>query len=213
MRYVVTALSALVTALSAQNSGPDALVQRAEQAMQHRSYEKAAVWLEQALVIEKPEQQARIHELLGIAYLGGCGTLNGEVCRNRAEESMNKAIGLNGRAAFLVDRAFDRKILLVRVPQPQDVVRGKLYLSKSEIVFEPDGQVAGKRGERLVMPADTIEECALDGKTDTNVFKIDTKKGNYFFRTANHDREEAEILFRLVAKYMNLDSTARKGKK
>jgi hypothetical protein len=213
MRQILIALCVPVVAFTADPPPLSEIAQRAVRAMEYRSYEKAAVWLEQALVQEKPDNHARIHELLGIAYLGGCGTLNGETCRSKAEESMNKAIELEGRAAFVVDRAFDRKILLMRLPNPQDVVRGRLYIAKREIVFEPDDPVPGKRGERVVMPSETIKECALDGKTDTNVFKIDTSKGDYFFRTANHDRDEAEILFRLVSRHMNLTSTARKVKK
>ena len=168
----------------------------------NKIYDRAVPYLEQGLT-ETPDNPV-LYEYLGVAYLGCSSSLDMAECIKKAEENMDKAISLGGRATFIVDRSLEKQAFFLKVPNPLHMKRGYIHVTKSEFVFEP------ANGPGLItIPAADIKEAGLNtssGKS-TNIFHITSKtQGRFEFRTANFSADEARLLFRLMQKYLGIST-------
>jgi hypothetical protein len=178
--------------------------------VKNKSYDRALRYLEDGLG-ETPNNPL-LYEYQGLAYLGCSGSLQTTDCLQKAEAAMMKAIENGGQATIIVDRSMERGGIFSNA-NVMNVKRGAIHITKTQIVFEPDHP--DDKNPTVTIPGEEIKEAALNrlnGKS-TNVFHISIKKETYNFRTANFSADEAEILFRLMEKYMGYTPKSGKEKK
>jgi hypothetical protein len=170
------------------------------EAVKNRNYVRAQSLLEDALA-ETPGNPV-LYEYQGIAYLGCGGSINSTECRKKAEAAMVNAIEAGGRATVIVDRSLEAGGVFSKANM-LDVQRGWLHISKSGLEFEPERPDAKHPGFNV--PPDDVKSAAMNSVNGvtTNSFHIDVrgKNGNHNFRTSNFSTDEAQIIFRVMAKY------------
>lgn len=178
------------------------------QALKHGSEERAVSLIEEALAKESPDHPL-LYESLGLAYLGRSAVDAAENVK-RAEEAMDKAISLGGRAAIVVDRSLEKGFLFMKNVNIMKVKRGRLYITKEELRFE-----ASDNSESLIFKPLEIEDFNVKSGagSSTGFFHLDLKKGGYDFRTANFNTEEANLIFRLIERHMGVLPKERRKKK
>jgi hypothetical protein len=170
--------------------------------VRNKSFDRAVSFLEDGLT-ETPDNPV-LYENLGIAYLGCGGTLNAAQCREKAEAAMAKALDLGGRATFLVDISTEKGGLLKIKEGLLEVKRGWLHISKTGLEFDPE-RPDPKFPPVIIAAADIKGYQMNSGATKgTNMFHIDGKPEPHDFRTADFSAEEAQIVFRLIEKYLGV---------
>jgi hypothetical protein len=206
MAWFVVAVAVATGVGSAQELSPTAKL--AIEMFDNDNFAKALTYLEDALA-ETPNNPV-LFEYQGRAFLEcGGGSINSAQCLQKAEEAMNKAIELGGRATFTVDRSLERGGLFSNT-NVLNVKRGLLHIDRNQVSFVPNRQDA--KNPPIVIAKAELKNAELNSRngSSTNVFRIEDRKDTFNFRTANFSAEEAQIVFRLLQKHLGLSVKQKK---
>jgi tetratricopeptide (TPR) repeat protein len=171
-------------------------------------FEKARRYLEDAK--EETPNNPVLYEYLGLAFLDCASGIDMKKCLAKADEYMDKALSLGGRAAVIADRSLAKGGVFNAGPgRDLNVARGKLYIYKDKLEFIPKS-----KGLPATITADEIKEVGMNKLLGNSVhtFHIKVKGESYDFRTANFSEEEAQLIFKLMEKYMGVKVNRGKNK-